>query len=73
MIPTRPQFELPVLSNDTIETLEHAELADVILRADMPHLAPDVSRRLPYYDRPTLVRLAYLARECSRKRLSAVE
>ena len=51
-----------------IEALETDALADVIRRADLPHLAPEVSQRLPLYDRPTLVRLAYLARECQRKR-----
>ncbi len=73
MIPTRSDFELPILSNDAIETLEHAALADVIRRADLPHLAPEVSQRLPYYDRPTLVRLAFLARQCSRNRMASVE
>lgn len=64
-----PEFELPVaLTNDVIESLEHHALADVIRRADMPHLGPEVALRLPLYDRPTLVRLAYLARECSRNR-----
>ena len=64
-----PKIELPVgLTNDAIEALEHQALADVIRRADMPHMGPDVAQRLPLYDRPTLVRLAYLTRECSRKR-----
>lgn len=74
MMPTTTPSERPVaLSNDAIEELEHAALADVIRRADMPHLAPEVAQRLPFYDRPTLVRLAYLARECCRKRRVAVE
>lgn len=74
MIPTTSRLELPVaLSNDAIEELERAALADVIRRADMPHLAPGVTQCLTLYDRPTLVRLAYLARECSRKRHAAVK
>ena len=50
------------------EQLDSTALADLVRRADLPHFGPEVAERLPFYDRPTLVRLAYLARLCDRNR-----
>ncbi len=60
-----------VLSNVEIDSMDSAELAQFVLRADMPHLSSDVSERLPLYDDVTLKRLAYQARETWRKRSAA--
>ena len=55
------------LGND-IERLDSSALAELVRRADLPHFGPEVAGRLPLYDRPTLVRLAHLARLCDRNR-----
>ncbi len=55
-------------SEDDIEHLDSLELAEIVRRADMPHFGPEVAERLSLYDRPTLVRLAHLARLCDRNR-----
>ena len=55
-------------SENDIERLDSLALAELVRRADLPHFGPEMAERLPLYDRPTLVRLAHLARLCDRNR-----
>ena len=54
------------LSVAEIEQMENEELIDVIRTADVPWHGTKFSDRLPFYDRATLLRLAFLARRCCR-------
>lgn len=59
------------LSAAVINDMTCDELVRVIRVANLPaQLCPDLDRHLPFYDRPVLTRLAYLARQCCRKQES---
>ena len=53
------------LSATLINAMTRDELVRMIRVASLPVLlCPDLDRHLPFYDRETLTRLAYLARRC---------
>ena len=53
------------LSMAAIDNMDCEELVLVIRAAELGFLqCSDLNRRLPFYDRETLVRMAYLARRC---------
>lgn len=53
------------LSMTAIDRMTCEELVRVIRTAELENLScDDLNRRLPFYDRATLVRLAHLARRC---------
>jgi hypothetical protein len=54
----------------SIDHMTCDELVRMILAAQLPTLCrPDLDRRLRFYDRETLKRLAHVARRCSQNRL----
>lgn len=59
--------------NVDIESLETTDLAQLVIRADLPHVGEDALKKVPYYDRETLRRLAYQAREVSRNKANALQ
>lgn len=53
------------LSATLIDSMARDQLIRVIRAAGLPdQFRPDVQKCLPFYDRETLKRLAYLARQC---------
>ena len=54
------------LSPGQISTMNHKELVDAVLAADLPLIGDQWRERLLFKDRETLVRLVYLARRCCR-------
>ena len=54
------------LSPPEISQMTCAALVRVIRSAGLPFVRSDIDGRLEGYDRPTLERLAYLARRCCR-------
>jgi hypothetical protein len=56
------------LSAALINSMTCDELIRVIRAADLPTLfRPELQQSIPFYDRETLKRLAYLARRCCQK------
>lgn len=56
------------LDDATLSRMDRDELTRVIVASGHPWRA-DLPARLPYADRGTLLRLAFLGRQCSRRRL----
>lgn len=70
--------------DDTLEALDQSDIAElspvqisrmtcdalvrIIRVAQLPLVRPEIDEQLEFYDRPTLVRLVYLARRCCRNR-----
>ncbi len=53
------------LSAAAIKAMTEEELSRLILAAELPQrMYPDLERRLQWMERPTLQRLAFLARHC---------
>jgi hypothetical protein len=62
------QFLLAELDDSTLSRMDRDELTRVIEVSGHPWRA-DLAARLPYADRNTLLRLAFLGRHCTRQRL----
>ena len=60
---------LAELDDATLAAMARDELARVIIASGHPWRDDGLEARLPYADRPTLLRMAFLARVCSRHRL----
>jgi hypothetical protein len=60
---------LAELGDATLAAMAREELARVIIASGHPWRDNGLEARLPYADRSTLLRMAFLARICSRHRL----
>lgn len=60
------QSDVAELSPVQISRMTRDELVRVIRAAQLPLVRPEIDEQLEFYDRPTLVRLVYLARRCCR-------
>ncbi|MCY2967373.1 MAG: hypothetical protein NT069_27685 [Planctomycetota bacterium] len=61
----RDKSSIANLSATAIKAMTEEELARLILAAELPQrMYPDLERRLQWLERPTLQRLAFLARHC---------
>jgi len=60
---------LAELDDATLAAMARDELARVIIASGHPWRVDGLESQLPYADRPTLLRMAFLARVCSRHRL----
>ena len=63
--PDRIIAELPIRS---IAAMSRDDLIHLIRESQLPLIDVRTLRRLPFFDRPALVRLAHLARRCCRSR-----
>lgn len=61
-----PRSRVADLAVSQIEQMNDGELIEVIRSADVPWHGATFTDRLPFYDRSTLLRLAFLARRCCR-------
>ena len=61
--------ELPIRS---IAAMSRDDLIHVIRESQLPLIDARTLRRLPFFDRPALERLAHLARRCCRTRSAQV-
>ena len=66
------QSELAHLSCTAIEGLSRAEMIAAIRVAELPRMDADNMAHLEYLDRPHLMRMVYMARECCRHRVQGV-
>lgn len=60
---------LAELDDATLAAMARDELARVIIASGHPWRVDGLEAQLPYADRPTLLRMAFLARMCSRHQL----
>ncbi len=65
------ELEVAELSTGEISSMPVSDLVRIIRTAPLPGLRDSVNHALEQYDRPTLERLAYLARRCCRNRMRA--